>query len=371
MRGNFWGMKILQNYEKSKFHDFISQKPEQCIHMAITKLRVGTFTIIVRVTDICCKFLFLKFSPHTVLSPPSTQVSTQMVGFIWHTDDSGHKCKTRPRVVDQTPQLLEWLEHQGPISILRHGDRFLHDRLGSHLHGNKDWGLCFPQEHISWFELQAGKFAVRSFMTGQFNMHVLFVNGPPDSSLICVNKMGGTHSQKLMQACHLWHLQCLRRGILTISKSLQPVKRKTWSNTSPSKGNLIEIWIFMSRERIALFGMRCKDSEIVSNTLRREPTMCTGHCGRQFRIQCGNSSPTCSWVFRGLVCQFATCLNHQLPRYVCWRPDPFAMTMDTFSFSWQGLQGYAFLPFALFGKCLQKIREERNTVVLIAPHWQV
>ena len=35
----------------------------------------------------------------------------------------------------------------------------------------------------------------------------------------------------------------------------------------------------------------------------------------------------------------------------------------------QDLQAYAFPPFALIGRCLQKIRQERATVVLIAPVW--
>ena len=108
-----------------------------------------------------------------------------------------------------------------------------------------------------------------------------------------------------------------------------------------------------------------------NNTLSRIPSRCTEHCGRQ-RIADGldltvetraQHVPEYSGpLFSGLVCQFATCLNHQLPRYVSWRPDPFAMAMDTFSLSWQGLQGFAFLPFALLGKCLQKIREKGSTV---------
>ena len=67
---------------------------------------------------------------------------------------------------------------------------------------------------------------------------------------------------------------------------------------------------------------------------------------------------------------FATCLNHQLDHYVSWRPDPFAMATDAFQITWRNYQGYAFPPFALVGKCLQKIHQEESTVVLVAPVWK-
>ena len=66
---------------------------------------------------------------------------------------------------------------------------------------------------------------------------------------------------------------------------------------------------------------------------------------------------------------FATRLNNQLGRYVSWRPDPFAVATDAFAISWQGEVGYAFPPFALIGKCLQKVRQEKCTVVLVTPVW--
>ena len=64
---------------------------------------------------------------------------------------------------------------------------------------------------------------------------------------------------------------------------------------------------------------------------------------------------------------FATRLNHQLPNYVSWRPNPGAMEMDALQIHWKDMGGYAFPPFALIGRCLQKIQAEQSTVVLIAP----
>ena len=66
---------------------------------------------------------------------------------------------------------------------------------------------------------------------------------------------------------------------------------------------------------------------------------------------------------------FTSRLNHQLPRYVAWKPDPFSVGTDALRMSWQGLHGYAFPPFALISKCLQKTRQERCTILLVAPTW--
>lgn len=66
---------------------------------------------------------------------------------------------------------------------------------------------------------------------------------------------------------------------------------------------------------------------------------------------------------------FASRLNNQLPRFVSWHPDPFAIETDAFQISWQEELGYAFPPFSLVGRCLQKVREESSTLVLIAPAW--
>ena len=66
---------------------------------------------------------------------------------------------------------------------------------------------------------------------------------------------------------------------------------------------------------------------------------------------------------------FATCLTHQLPQYVRWRPDPFAMATDAFQVCWTNVEGYAFPPFSLVGRCLQKVRQKQSTLIVIAPVW--
>ena len=62
---------------------------------------------------------------------------------------------------------------------------------------------------------------------------------------------------------------------------------------------------------------------------------------------------------------FATRINTKLAQYISWKPDPSAMAVDALMTPWTNLQGYAFPPFCLLGRCLQKIASEEAAVVLI------
>ena len=142
-----------------------------------------------------------------------------------------------------------------------------------------------------------------------------------NKAAICyINHMGGTRSPSLLHtACQLWEW-CLQRG------------------TSPGL-------------------VQCDSRSGVTDT-----SVLSRVEAQRDRIP-GNVEGPCR------VDLFASRLNNQLPLYVSWRPDPFAMATDAFQLQWTDLQAYAFPPFALIGRCLQKIRQEQATVLLIAPVW--
>lgn len=66
---------------------------------------------------------------------------------------------------------------------------------------------------------------------------------------------------------------------------------------------------------------------------------------------------------------FASRLNAQLSRYVSWLPDPNAESVDAFSLNWREFNFYAFPPFCLIPKCLQKIRMDKAQGLLVVPNW--
>ena len=68
---------------------------------------------------------------------------------------------------------------------------------------------------------------------------------------------------------------------------------------------------------------------------------------------------------------FATRLSKQLPRFVSWRPDPEAESVNAWAQDWGNFRGYAFLPFSLVGRCLKQVLTQNvPTLVLIAPVWR-
>ena len=66
---------------------------------------------------------------------------------------------------------------------------------------------------------------------------------------------------------------------------------------------------------------------------------------------------------------FASRLNHQLENYVAWRPDPGAIAIDAFSMSWNANYNYAFPPFSMITRLLEKLTREGGQMLLIVPAW--
>lgn len=66
---------------------------------------------------------------------------------------------------------------------------------------------------------------------------------------------------------------------------------------------------------------------------------------------------------------FATRLNHKFDTYCAWQPDPGCSFVDAFSQNWHPFHFYAFPPFSLIPRCLQKINKEKATGILTVLLW--
>ena len=62
-------------------------------------------------------------------------------------------------------------------------------------------------------------------------------------------------------------------------------------------------------------------------------------------------------------------VSHQLPHYISWKIDPFSQGRDAFQISWAHKFVYAFLPFALIGRDLQKVNQDQCLMLIITPAW--
>jgi hypothetical protein len=65
---------------------------------------------------------------------------------------------------------------------------------------------------------------------------------------------------------------------------------------------------------------------------------------------------------------FASRLNKQLKLYCSWKPDPDAKFINAFSFQWTGYY-YAFPPFSLISRTLQKVRADQAECLMVVPLW--
>ena len=67
---------------------------------------------------------------------------------------------------------------------------------------------------------------------------------------------------------------------------------------------------------------------------------------------------------------FTNSMDRRLPVYFVPHQDPLALGVDAMLQSWEDLEVYAFPPFAMIRKVLNKLRETRNCrMTLVAPRW--
>lgn len=66
---------------------------------------------------------------------------------------------------------------------------------------------------------------------------------------------------------------------------------------------------------------------------------------------------------------FASRINNKCRKYVSWRRDPGAWAVDAFTIDWSSLYFYAFPPFSIISKVLQKIKREKAKGILVVPCW--
>ena len=66
---------------------------------------------------------------------------------------------------------------------------------------------------------------------------------------------------------------------------------------------------------------------------------------------------------------FTSRLNYQLKPFVSWQPDPEAMAIDAFSIDWREHNFYAFPPFALINRVLQKVDQDKSQGIIIVRMW--
>ena len=203
--------------------------------------------------------------------------------------------------------------------------------VGPHLNlGKIGGGLIWEEKvdtHINILELKAVFFALQAFLPQLKQQHIQF--GIDNKTAVAyINKLGGTRSHRLTSlALEMWNFAADRK--LTLSAVYVPRERNTADKKSRVFQDSLE-WML---------------HPAVLQALQKE-----AGC---FDIDL-----------------FATRVNHQVPAFVSWRPEPGAVATDAFNVKWDFHLAYLFPPFCMIKRCLKKIQQDQSNCVLITPVWK-
>ena len=190
------------------------------------------------------------------------------------------------------------------------------------------WSREDSRLHINSLELLAVFRALQSF-EDLVKGHSVLVRSDNMTVVAYINHQGGTHSPSLCRlALNLWNW-CLSHRIHLSATHI------------PGVDNLLAD--FLSRGRFLPSEWMLKNSV--------------------FRSICQVLSPPPE------IDLFASLLNFQLPKYCSRSRDPQAWRVDAMSFRWSGLRLYAFPPFSMIPRILEKVVQDEAELALIAPYW--
>jgi len=66
---------------------------------------------------------------------------------------------------------------------------------------------------------------------------------------------------------------------------------------------------------------------------------------------------------------FATRHNTHCSKFISWKPDPDAYSIDAFTLDWSEWFFYAFPPFSMISRAIRKIVTDKATGILVVPNW--
>ena len=191
---------------------------------------------------------------------------------------------------------------------------------------NKEEREKFKINGINYLEMLAAYLALKSFCKQMKNIHVqLRIDNM--TAVTYLTNMGGVNSKSCNEmAKEIWHW-CIQRHIWISVKHI------------PGKENVV--------------------ADFKSRNFSDE--------GTEWQLNRDIFNKICQKFGTPQIDLFASRLNTQLPRYISRNPDPEAESVDAFMTDWGKIYFYAFPPFGLIDECLQKIKQEQASGIMIVP----
>jgi len=189
------------------------------------------------------------------------------------------------------------------------------------------WTDAETTNHINILELQAAFFALKAFCHNTCNTHVqLQIDNT--TAVAYITNMGGSKSTQLNNLAKEMWTWCINKNIWVSAVHIDGKLNTSADNKSRNFSDKHE-WS-LSKEYF---------QEILS-------------------------------VYPELnIDLFASRLNNQLDVYCSLKPDPGCTYVDAFSIDWSNFNFFAFPPFSLIPRCVQKILQDKAQGILLIPVW--
>lgn len=237
------------------------------------------------------------------------------------------------------PDLLWWRDHIDTAYAPFHNNNYVIELFsdasltgwGASCNSNTAngyWKLSQQSLHINTLELIAAFYALKIFATDLHDCDIL-IRVDNTTAIAYINRMGGIQHP---------HLNALSR----------------------------QIWQWCECRNIFLFASYIKSAD------NKE----ADRASRQINVD--TEWELADYAFDKLVNNFGTpqfdlfasSYNYKCERYASWKLDPHSEVIDSFTFDWFKLSFYAFPPFCLITKVLQKIVKDKAEGILVVPNWR-
>lgn len=190
------------------------------------------------------------------------------------------------------------------------------------------WSEVDKSRHINYLELQAIYFGLKCFANNLCNCNIL-IRTDNTTALSYINRMGSVQHPDLNKLART-------------------------------------IWQWCEANRIYIFASYiCSKNNWQADHSSR---MLPAETEWSLNIEVYNSLVETFGIPE--VDMFASLGNHKCARYISWLKDPEAEAVDAFTVPWGNCFFYAFPPFSLILRVLQKIINDKATGIVIVPFWQ-
>lgn len=188
------------------------------------------------------------------------------------------------------------------------------------------WSPDEQSQHINYLELLAAYFGLKSFAERYANCEIL-MRIDNTTAISYINRMGGVQYP---------HLNTIARNI----------------------------WQWCEERKIFIFASYVKSAENVdADSESRKLNIDT-----EWELSTQAYKTTVETFGLPKIDLFASRVNAKCDKYISWKRDPYAFNVDAFTVKWDDFF-YAFPPFSLIMKTLQKIITDKATGILIVPNW--